>query len=350
MKETTFKFWVPAEIEKGKKDTKTGKDKWKFKGIASTADVDTDGEVLQPEGFDLSYFLSDGFVNWNHQSKNNPSAIIGEPTMAQIVPEGLYVETELYQDSAVASSVWDLGKILDSSSSNRKLGFSIEGKVMARDPNDDKKITKAKITGLAITPSPKNKSTFADIVKGNVFEGEWEYDLLKGEDIVGEFVVDITDEDGNRVTVDKSLNINIIKAQNKHDFSEDERKKLSENGEAMSDGSYPIRNEQDLKDAIKSFGRAKDKDAVKTWIRKRAKELKKEDLLPDTWSKVEKDLSTTSASAIVPSNFSTANPHFKPDKENLKNISSVSLDNSKDSSNLKSKLTKAEVYDKLFTE
>lgn len=304
-KETKFKFWVPAEIEKGKKDAK-GKEKWKFKGIASTADVDTDGEVLQPEGFDLSYFLSDGFVNWNHQSKNNPSAIIGEPTMAEVVPEGLYVETELYQDSLVASSVWDLGKILDKASSNRKLGFSIEGKVVERDPNDDKKVTKAKITGLAITPSPKNKSTFADIVKGTVtgelFEGEWEYELLKGENIEGEFIVDITDENGDRVTVDKTLNINIVKAK-------------------TTDKIKPERKDFDSDDAFNK--------AVEDY---------------------EKSLGTSGGAAITPSTFSNANPHFKPDKKNLKNNSEVNLDNSKDSFNLKKNLTKSEVYEKLFIE
>lgn len=75
----------------------------------------------------------------------------------------------------------------------------------------------------------------------------------------------------------------VEKGGNKHDFSEGERKKLSKKGEAMKDGSFPIRNTQDLKDAIKSVGRAKNPDKAKSWIKKRAKELGKESLLPDTW-------------------------------------------------------------------
>lgn len=51
----------------------------------------------------------------------------------------------------------------------------------------------------------------------------------------------------------------------------------------MPDGSFPIRNSQDLQDAIKSVGRAKDYEAAKRWIIKRAKELGKEDLLPEDW-------------------------------------------------------------------
>lgn len=70
---------------------------------------------------------------------------------------------------------------------------------------------------------------------------------------------------------------------NKHYFSEKERKSLSKKGEAMKNGSFPIRNEQDLKDAIRSVGRAKDPAAAKSWIKKRAKEMGKEGLLPDTW-------------------------------------------------------------------
>ena len=39
----------------------------------------------------------------------------------------------------------------------------------------------------------------------------------------------------------------IMKSVNKHYFSEGERKKLAKEDEAMSDGSFPIRNTQDLK-------------------------------------------------------------------------------------------------------
>lgn len=69
----------------------------------------------------------------------------------------------------------------------------------------------------------------------------------------------------------------------KADFSEKERKKLAKKKEAMPDGSFPIRNTSDLKNAIQTVGRAKDPDKAKAWIKKRAKALGKEDLLPDTW-------------------------------------------------------------------
>lgn len=67
------------------------------------------------------------------------------------------------------------------------------------------------------------------------------------------------------------------KSLNKHDFPEKERRELAK------DGSFPIRNAQDLKDAIRSVGRAKDPAAARRWIKKRAKELGKESLLPESW-------------------------------------------------------------------
>ena len=68
------------------------------------------------------------------------------------------------------------------------------------------------------------------------------------------------------------------------EFTEDQRKKLAENEQAMPDGSYPIRNRQDLKNAIQAYGRSKNKHKTKAWIKKRARELKAEDLLPDEWT------------------------------------------------------------------
>lgn len=78
-------------------------------------------------------------------------------------------------------------------------------------------------------------------------------------------------------------NPDIVKAANKHYFSGKEREKLADEGEAMPDGSFPIRNEQDLKDAIRSVGRAKNEAKAKAWIKKRAKEMGKTDLLPEGW-------------------------------------------------------------------
>lgn len=67
------------------------------------------------------------------------------------------------------------------------------------------------------------------------------------------------------------------------DFNQMQRQRLAAKRQAMPDGGFPIRNVSDLKNAIQAFGRAKNKPAVKAWIKKRARELGATNLLPDNW-------------------------------------------------------------------
>lgn len=67
------------------------------------------------------------------------------------------------------------------------------------------------------------------------------------------------------------------------DFNTERRRRLASRGQAMPDGGFPIRNISDLKNAIQAYGRATNKPAVKAWIKKRARALGAEDLLPDNW-------------------------------------------------------------------
>lgn len=88
------------------------------------------------------------------------------------------------------------------------------------------------------------------------------------------------------------------KSANKTSFTHEERKDLAKKGEAMSNGKYPIRNRQDLKDAIRLSGSSSmSKEDVKKWIKKRAKELNLEDELPEDW-KVEKTMDTEDAHTL----------------------------------------------------
>lgn len=67
------------------------------------------------------------------------------------------------------------------------------------------------------------------------------------------------------------------------DFSKEKRDKLAKEGKARSDGSFPIENASDLKNAIRAIGRAKNPAAAKAHVKKRAKELGLEKLLPEGW-------------------------------------------------------------------
>ena len=173
MFEEKFTFWCPLQKSEEVLDPTTGEPIMRLGGIASTSDEDSDGEFLDPKGFDIKPLMKSGLVNWHHQAKGQPAAIIGEPSKAEIRPEGLYIETDLYPSSQIAHDVYNLAQTLEKDSKTRRLGYSIEGKVLKRKSNDRnspdyKHIVKAVITGVAITHMPKNPKTFANIIKGEI--------------------------------------------------------------------------------------------------------------------------------------------------------------------------------------
>jgi hypothetical protein len=70
---------------------------------------------------------------------------------------------------------------------------------------------------------------------------------------------------------------------NEREFNTKQRREMAEKGEALPDGSFPIASVKDLKNAIKSYGRSKNKEQVKAHIKKRAKALGHTDLIPAEW-------------------------------------------------------------------
>ena len=232
-----FSFFVPLEISKA--TDAQGNEVMKIGGIASTSEKDTDGEFLNPNGFNVDYFKNQGFFNWHHLAKEDPRKIIGEPTKAEIKPEGLYVEGILYNDNPIAKGVYETAQTLQKNSPNRRLGFSIEGKAVKRKNNDKnhpdyKIIEKADITGCAITFMPKNPKTFLDIIKGGVDEPmEEEYDdetkadiekMLTAGSTTGSETTDKTGQSGSPLKLE-SVDDNIKSQVNQHDDNGSEQHK-----------------------------------------------------------------------------------------------------------------------------
>lgn len=87
---------------------------------------------------------------------------------------------------------------------------------------------------------------------------------------------------------DKDDDCDCDKECKKRDFTAEERKKLAEEGKAMPDGSFPIENKEDLKNAIRLAGQAKDKKAAIDFICRRARALGAEDMIPEGWCKSDK--------------------------------------------------------------
>lgn len=70
----------------------------------------------------------------------------------------------------------------------------------------------------------------------------------------------------------------------KRDFSTSKRKTLAKSGAALPDGSFPIANTSDLKNAVMAFGRAKDQAKAKAHIISRARALGAVSSLPESWN------------------------------------------------------------------
>lgn len=68
-------------------------------------------------------------------------------------------------------------------------------------------------------------------------------------------------------------------------YTSDDRDAMAKAGEAMSDGSYPIKDEEDLKNAIHAVGRGgADHNAIRKHIMGRAKVLELSNLIPENWN------------------------------------------------------------------
>jgi len=61
------------------------------------------------------------------------------------------------------------------------------------------------------------------------------------------------------------------------------RQEYAKRGIALPDGSFPINDVGDLRNAIQAFGLGKDSSAAKAHIIKRARALGKTELIPDSW-------------------------------------------------------------------
>ncbi len=171
-----IKWFVPVDIEKGKNDV--GEEVYKISGRASTQKgKDNEGESLDISGFDVKSLTT---INWNHKSKDNPSAYLGGIEKIEFKKEGnnnvMDFAGELYPEMDMTKGVVQLMKALKKR--GKQLGVSVEGSVTERGSDDKTNplynvIKKAKLTALALTPNPVNANTWVTLEKS---EKGWEYD------------------------------------------------------------------------------------------------------------------------------------------------------------------------------
>jgi hypothetical protein len=160
LNENGFQFWVPLTISKSQAEGPDQDPRRWIEGIASTDDTDLQDEIVKQIGIDFSYFLKYGYYNNDH--KPGFENKVGQPTEAKITSKGLWTKGYLFKNHKVADAIWELANSLEASDSRRKLGFSIQGKVLRR---AGKTILKCWIQDIAITAAPINTNTWLDVVK-----------------------------------------------------------------------------------------------------------------------------------------------------------------------------------------
>lgn len=144
----TFSHWTEMLIKGGENELRGD-----FSLIASTEQRDLDGELVLQKGLEWSLFKDRGWFNFEH--KGGLEFAIGEPTDVQAcmhkgVP-ATRVDGFLYLDDPEGRKAYNKAKMLQKSSTRRRLGGSIEGPVIERDSVDRSIVKRALVTNVAIT-------------------------------------------------------------------------------------------------------------------------------------------------------------------------------------------------------
>lgn len=150
----------------------------------------------------------------------------------------------------------------------------------------------ARIAGVTIVPIPAFQEAFIGL--GHEFADEMSEEALaacavcvdpdEDEDenqdiVVGYDVYDATvDELANWAAAAQAEDGNF------RNYTAEERRDMAKNGQALPDGSFPIKDEEDLRNAIQAIGRASDPAAAKAHIKKRARALGHSELIPEGWA------------------------------------------------------------------
>lgn len=123
-------------------------------GVVSTEMVDFQGDKVLQKGLNWDYFLGNGWFNDNHDK-----TILGYPTKVEKGDTETRVEGYLLLDKPRAREFYETAVALKKAETDRTLGYSVEGKILERDPEQPHIITKALVMRVALTEHPVNPGT-----------------------------------------------------------------------------------------------------------------------------------------------------------------------------------------------
>lgn len=302
--EANFTFFMPI--------SKINKDKRTVSGYASTPTKDSDGEIVTLEA--VKKALPD-YMNWRNIREMHALKAVGTAEEANMDPRGLFLTARIVDESAWQKCLEGVYK-----------GFSIGGRKLAKDGD---KITKLEMTEISVVDRPANPDCKISLAKSAKAEGAEGYLLRKKDKLdsapikdppaahdgfslpaksVPKPVENLSPRD-NTVENNKANDGGVVEektvrsgdvckdhgvencpkcAAAKRDVSTKERERLAGTGAALPDGSFPIANVSDLKNAIRAIGRAKNPGRAKAHIKRRARALGATALIPEGWSKAAK--------------------------------------------------------------
>lgn len=187
-----FRFHVPLRFFE-KADAPEGQRR-RIGGLVSTESRDRQDEIVLQRGLDFSKFVDHGYFNDNHSKKS--SGVVGYPTSVKLVrkgavlPDGRTAPTDAHWAEGVmlegcgeADKLWNLGRALEKTDGARRLGYSIEGKVVRRSATDHRTVAKADVHHVAITHCPVNTDTgLCQLAKS--LRGDRDYPIDESEEWV----------------------------------------------------------------------------------------------------------------------------------------------------------------------
>ena len=263
-------------------------------GYASTPAKDSDGEIVTLKAVKSAL---PGYMAWGNIREMHRLSAVGTARDAVVDDTGLLLTARIVDKEAVKKVVEGVYK-----------GFSIGGRKLAKAGDQ---ITEIEMSEISIVDRPANTecrfalaksakemlpTTGGYLVKAKALKSPEQRALAKMAS-----AVEILAKNGNPPAAKDgfSLPAEVKKgeactehgvvdcdkcAMAKRDFDTAQREAAAKDGSAMPGGRFPIKNEEDLKNAIKLRGQASDKKAVKAHIMARAKAIGKSDLLPPKWS------------------------------------------------------------------
>lgn len=152
-----FSVVIPASL------SKSDDGDWIVQGLASTASRDKQGEVIEPEGLDLSPVdQKKGVLNWDHAK--GPENTVGLIDSYSRSNAGLFIKGRLFKNHSKAKAIQEIMSSLKDTDAGR-MGLSVEGVVLERGGADGKTIKKCRINAVALTMNPVNTQTYVDLAK-----------------------------------------------------------------------------------------------------------------------------------------------------------------------------------------